>query len=94
MADATQLNVLLYPYHVLAPLPDIGRPSLRAVETAAALLYFDTVTLGRAGDANELRLPSPQEALEEVDRIAGHSFGPPALAGKSLGCVRERGGRE
>ncbi|MGA2258638.1 MAG: hypothetical protein ABSG53_28565 [Thermoguttaceae bacterium] len=69
MANAPQLDVLLYPYHALAPLPDFGQPNPRAVETAATLLYFDTVTLGRLGDPKELGLPSPEDALEEVDRI-------------------------
>lgn len=69
MASAHQLNVLLYPYHSLAPLPDAGQPNARAIETAATLLYFETVTVGRLGDPGDMELGSPEEALEEVERI-------------------------
>lgn len=69
MASANQLNVMLYPYHSLAPLPDVGQPTSRAIETAASLLYFDTVTVGRLGDPADMELGLPEEALEEVKRI-------------------------
>lgn len=63
------MNVLLYPYHQLRPYGDKTMPTSRRATIAAALLYFDTVTLGRMGYPEELDLWSEDEALAVIDRI-------------------------
>ncbi|MCI0563148.1 MAG: hypothetical protein MN733_32115 [Nitrososphaera sp.] len=64
------MEAILYPYHTLIPYQiddDIPAPELAAI--AATLLYFDRVTLGRLGYADELSLPGVAELLEQAKRI-------------------------
>jgi hypothetical protein len=62
------MDVYLHPNHYLPSFADGSPPSRRQVETAALLLYCESVTLGRLGFHHELVLPSPSEALEQSKR--------------------------
>ena len=64
------MHVYLYPNPYLPTFSDGQPPSRQQLETAALLLYCESVTLGRLGFHHELLLPSPAEALAESKRTA------------------------
>ena len=63
------MDVLLYPYHTLPPFQEEPGPESREVAISAALLYFDTITLGRPGYPDELEPGSVESAMEEMRAI-------------------------
>jgi len=60
------MDIMLYPYHRLAPYPSDPKPTPAAARLAALLLYYDSVTLGRPGTASELALPDKAELYDEM----------------------------
>jgi hypothetical protein len=59
------MRVYLYPNHYLPPFAKGNSPSPSQLQTAALLLYCESLTLGRLGFHDELLLPSPLEAMKE-----------------------------
>jgi hypothetical protein len=60
------MDVYLYPCNMLGPFAVDGQPTRRQLETAALLLYSESVTLGRLGFHDQLDLLTPIDALQNL----------------------------
>lgn len=76
------MNVFLYPYHFLPRFSELQMNRGRLAEISSALIYFDSITIGRPGDPKDLGLGEVADIIEVSKR---HPIGNRNISDLSIG---------